>query len=88
MEELQTVTIDANDLVLSTIDNPYSPHTEYDKWKQWDEDNGYDTEEFVARLVSMEQGFDVDDELSLNELMDKVVHEILDNDVLSIYILV
>jgi hypothetical protein len=79
--------LDSN-LVLTTVDNPYNPKTDYDKWQMWDEDNGYDTERFVARLVSMEDGFDIDDEVKLNELTDKVIREILDNDVINQYMLI
>lgn len=76
------------DLVLTTVDNPFNPKTDYDKWKQWDEDNGYNTEAFVARLVSMEEGFDIDDEVSLHELTDKVIYSILDTDLSNTYTLV
>ena len=29
--------------VLTTLDNPYDPHEDYDKWSIWDEENGYYT---------------------------------------------
>lgn len=74
--------------VLTTKDNPFNPKTDYDKWKTWDEDNGYNTESYVARLLTMEGDFDVDNDLLINNLIDKVYHEILENDVLEVYILV
>lgn len=77
-----------DNMVLTTIDNPYNPKTDYDKWKEWDEDNGYNTESYVARLIAMEGDFDVDDDLTLNNLIDKVYHEILEHDVLGVYILI
>lgn len=80
-------TID-NVYVLTTTDNPYNPKTDYDEWKQWDEDNGYFTEQYIARLLDMEGNFDVDDELTLNTLRDKVIQEILENDIINQYMLV
>lgn len=72
--------------MLTTVDNPYSPKDNYDKWKQWDEDNGYNTESFIARLIDSD--IDMDDELSMNEAIDNAKQEILDNDVLKVYKLV
>lgn len=80
-------TLDDNQ-VLTTKDNPFNPKTDYDKWKTWDEDNKYYTESYVARLLEMEGNFDVDNDLLINNLIDKVYHEIIENDVLGIYILV
>jgi hypothetical protein len=74
--------------VLTTKDNPFNPKTDYDNWRQWDEDNGYYTESYVARLLEMEGNFDVDNDLLINNLIDKVYHEILENDVLKVYMLV
>jgi hypothetical protein len=77
-----------DELMLTTSDNPYNPKTDYDNWKQWDEDNGYDTESYVARVLVMQGQFDVDDEFKINLLLEKVYHEILTNNVLGVYILV
>jgi hypothetical protein len=74
--------------VLSTIDNPYNPKTQYDEWKSWDEDSGYFTEQYIGRLLEMEGDFDVDDEFTLNNLREKVIQDILENDVINLYILV
>lgn len=76
------------ELVLTTFDNPYNPKTDYAKWQTWDNDNGYNTEEFIARLISMEESFDINDEVSLTLLTNKVIQEILDNDVINSYVLV
>lgn len=62
-----------NDLMLTTVDNPFNPKTDYDKWQQWDEDNGYYTESYIARLIADEEGFDIDDDVKMKELVDKVI---------------
>lgn len=75
------------DLVLTTLDNPYNPKSDYLKWKQWDEEAGYYTEDYVARLLMMEEKFDIDDELMIVELTNKVINDILENDSSNVYAL-
>jgi hypothetical protein len=85
----ESVTALDDNLVLTTHDNPFSPKEDYAKWKQWDEENGYYTESFVARLLDMEGvNFDVDDDLTINVLIDRIYHEILEHDTLGVYMLV
>jgi hypothetical protein len=85
----ESVTSLDDNKVLTTKDNPFNPKLDYDKWKQWDEDNGYYTESYVARLLDMEDmDFEVDDDLTINYLIDKVYHDILENDDHDVYILV
>lgn len=77
------------ELVLTTTDNPYNPKTEYEQWRAWDIDNGYNTEEYLSRIVSMnEKEFDVDDELVVMTLTNQAIQEILENDMLNVYVLV
>lgn len=83
-----SVTDTDDDLMLTTIDNPHSPKTDYTLWKRWDSDNGYNTEEYIARLVSMEEDCDVDDEFKLNLITSRVIEDILINDTLEVYRLV
>ena len=83
----ETVPVDVQEdqLMLTTIDNPFNPKTEYDDWKEWDTYHGHYTEEYIARLVSMEKDFDVDDEYSLELLISKVVQDILAQDSEGLY---
>lgn len=37
--------------MLTTIDNPYDPFSEFREWYAWDEANGYFTSSFLARIV-------------------------------------
>lgn len=80
--------VNEDELMLSTIDNPFSPKTEYDMWKRWDSENGYNTEEYIARLINMEDTYDADDEFKLNVLINKVISEILENDDQELYMLI
>jgi len=85
----ESVTTLDDNMVLTTSDNPFNPKEDYDKWKEWDEAHGYYTESYVARLLDMEGvDFDVDDDLEINNLIDRVYHSILEHDILGVYILV
>ena len=37
---------------LTTIDNPFDPSTEWDEWLRFDEDHGYYTSQYLARLAN------------------------------------
>jgi len=37
--------------MLSTLDNPYNPCTEFDKWYNYDERKGYHTCAYLARVL-------------------------------------
>jgi hypothetical protein len=81
------------DLMLTTVDNPYNPKTDYSKWYIWDMDNGYRTQQFIARLVdeeARESDVDIDDENDaiLNQITTKVIQDILEHDMTRLYVLV
>ena len=44
----KAVDIDA-EVMLTTIDNPFNPHTQFDQWMNWDEQKGYHTSGLLAR---------------------------------------
>lgn len=77
-----------DDLVLTTKDNPYSPKTQYDKWKNWDEDAGYHTESYLARVANIPLDVSDDDDVAISLFTNKAIQSILENDPLGIYILV
>lgn len=80
--------LETSSLMLTTVDNPFSPKDEYAKWKRWDVENGHNTEEYIGRLIIMEEDYDIDDAFVMNMLSNKVINEILENDDLEIYRLV
>lgn len=71
--------------MLTTYDNPYSPVTEYEKWNKWDQDMGYYTNDYLARITPVDDDLD-DDTQQL--LIDASIMSIIDNDDLAIYGLV
>lgn len=80
--------IDNSSKVLTTIDNPFNPKTEYYKWKRFDTDNHYNTEEYIARLMLMDGPIKIEDEFELIMRTTKAVEDILANDDQDLYILV
>ena len=38
--------------MLTTVDNPFNPFTQFDDWKRFDEDKGYFTCEYLARITN------------------------------------
>lgn len=68
--------------MLTTIDNPYDPRTQYDQWLQWDQDHGYFTQEFLSRVANVPPEMD-DDEADI--LYDLALESIINENVLGIY---
>ncbi|HEI0617248.1 TPA: hypothetical protein SIF56_004461 [Escherichia coli] len=68
--------------MLTTVDNPYDPRTQYDLWLDWDHDNMYFTQEYLARLLNLSPDLD---EYEVEQLIDETIEEILELDVLGIY---
>ena len=84
---IDTVIQEEQDVMLTTTDNPFNPKTDYDKWKQWDEDNGYNTESYLARLV-MTSVEDLDDDIAVESATNQAMKDIVEYDVLGVYVLV
>lgn len=48
-------------VLLSTTDNPYNPFTDYTNWRNYDHQQGYNCEEYLARMSKTD--IDMPDEL-------------------------
>lgn len=67
------------DSMLTTIDNPFNPFTQWDEWYQYDEDAGYHTSSFLARVVlSSDELSDADQDLAIEQAIDEIVRENVD----------
>lgn len=69
--------------MVTTKDNPFDPFEEYDEWNRFDQDQGYNTQSYLARLVILPE------EPTPNEINDAIndaVDKIILNDVLDIYV--
>ena len=72
----------AKDCMLTTFDNPYDPFDQFTLWLMFDKEKGYDTCEYLARIVQLS------DDLSEKEIDDeteRAIDEIIKYDPLNIY---
>lgn len=67
--------MDRQDYMLTTVDNPYNPFTQFDNWYAFDEQSGYCSCGLLARLAV------TSDELTEEQnqiAIDEAVNDILD----------
>lgn len=67
---------------LTTIDNPFNPNTQWDDWLGYDEDHGYYTGSYLARIVK------TSDELSSKDnllAIEQAIDEICELNLLGLY---
>ena len=62
--------------MLTTIDNPFDPFTQYDEWEQMDQILGHHTTSFLARIVQTSDDLSSADQDAAIELaIDEIVKE-------------
>lgn len=72
-----------NESMLTTLDNPYNPFTQYNEWYAFDMQKGYNTCAYLARIVI------TSDELSEQEqslAIEEGINKILDLNITGNYI--
>ena len=69
--------------MLSTIDNPYNPFTNFDDWLNFDEAKGYHSCAYLARIL---RDSDRLSEVERDEENERAINEILKYDPKGIYI--
>ena len=61
--------------MLTTIDNPYDPYTQYDEWLSHDEQAGYHTNEYLARIANTSPTMTEGEEgAAIDAAMDKIIN--------------
>ena len=62
--------------MLTTVDNPHNPFTEFDEWMRFDESSGYYTTQYLARLtLSSGDLSDADQSNAIEHAIDVIVRE-------------
>jgi hypothetical protein len=62
--------------MLTTVDNPYDPFTQWDEWFLWDQTAGYHTPGLLARVARVAtDGSEADQHVALQEAIDEIVQE-------------
>lgn len=59
--------------MLTTIDNPFNPFTEYDKWYSFDESKGYHTCSYLARIALTSPDLtDAEEQRVINDAIEEI----------------
>ena len=62
--------------MLTTVDNPWDPFTEFDQWNQWDMSHGYHTLALLARIiVTSDELPEADQAQAYERAVDEIVDE-------------
>lgn len=62
--------------MLTTVDNPYDPFTQYEEWNNYDVRSGYNTASFLARVAaSSDELSDADRDFVMEQAIDEIVTE-------------
>jgi len=64
------------EFMLTTVDNPYDPFTQWDEWYAWDQAAGYHTPGLLARIAKVGDDLaDADQHLAIQQAIDEIVEE-------------
>lgn len=67
---------------LTTVDNPYNPFTQYEAWYRFDEDKGYHSCAYLARIArTSDQLSDSENEAEI----ERAINDIIKYNPLGIY---
>lgn len=69
--------------MLTTVDNPYDPFTQWDEWLEFDVQNGYNTCGYLARIALTSEEFT--DELN-DAIIEEAIDSIVSNDPSGLYV--
>ena len=72
----------ANEVMLTTIDNPYNPFEQFDLWLLFDKEKGYNTCEYLARVVNLTNDMS---EKEIEVATNRAIDDIIVNDPFGIY---
>ena len=62
--------------MLTTVDNPFNPHTEFEEWNAFDIQNGHHTSAYLARVVrSSPELSEADQRLAIEQAIDEIIEE-------------
>ena len=68
--------------MLTTVDNPFDPFTEFDEWLGFDEAAGYHTTGLLARIIRTSDDLSEADQ---SKAIEDAIDEIVEENVLGIY---
>ena len=71
-----------SECMLTTVDNPFDPFTQFDDWLMFDIEKGYNSCGRLDRIVTLS---DEMSETEINIEVERAIDEIIKYDVLNIY---
>lgn len=69
-------------VMLTTVDNPFNPFTQFDEWLAFDMSKGYNTCNFLARFANTSE--ELPENLN-NLIVEKAIDEIVKQNVSGLY---
>ena len=69
--------------MLTTVDNPFDPFTEFDSWYTWDFNHDYHTPGYLARVVVSSEELSEGEQL---RAIEEAIDTILEHDEMDLYI--
>ena len=70
------------EMMLTTIDNPFNPFTQWDEWKRYDEDMKYYTCSYLARIAKTSDDLS---EVDYNKAIDDAIEDIVQLNINGMY---
>lgn len=62
--------------MLTTVDNPFDPFTQFDEWLEYDIAMGYNTSSFLDRISNVSNDLSLPDQaLAVQQAIDEIVEE-------------
>lgn len=85
MNDTSTIPVNDQEMMLTTIDNPYNPFTQWIEWYAFDQQMGYNTCSLLARVtISSDDLSEKDQQIAIQA----AIGEILDLNITGKYIAV
>jgi hypothetical protein len=62
--------------MLTTVDNPFNPFTEWDEWFRFDTQKGYNSSAFLARIAKLSPDLPLDEQTRvIEQAIDEIIEE-------------
>ena len=72
----------AKEVMLTTIDNPYSPFEDFDSWYEYDTSMGYNTCGYLARIAATSPALSDSEN---NAEIERAIDEIVELNIYGVY---
>jgi hypothetical protein len=64
---------DSGEYMLTTVDNPWNPYTNYQEWYQYDQAHGYDSTGLLARVANVSLDLsEADIDAAIEDAIDEI----------------